>query len=236
MFLKAGDVLKGQLAGHRGDGEADAAAAAAVCARLKQLAAAGSAPARPAAPAPAVAAPAVTQKMFRIEFSCAGVNAHVMDNLLADLAQRGALENLTPPAQGKGKKKGKKAVQQCVLRLITNASEEDLWEALAFVVDPANLKIEAEAPPPGDPPQDSGYGLFQEAESTQSPSPGRRATDNPGVAVARAGRRDDDKLAVSAAGEASSIRVRQIHRPVCVFQHQVAQPRRGLFHAQRAPA
>ncbi len=31
-------------------------------------------------------------------------------------------------------------------------------------------------------------------------------------------------------------RVRQIHRPVCVFQHQVAQPRRGLFHAQRAPA
>ncbi len=207
VFLKAGDVLKGQLAGHRGDGEADAAAAAAVCARLKQLAAAGSAPARPAAPAPAVAAPAVTQKMFRIEFSCAGVNAHVMDNLLADLAQRGALENLTPPAQGKGKKKGKKAVQQCVLRLITNASEEDLWEALAFVVDPANLKIEAEAPPPGDPPQDSGYGLFQEAESTQSPSPGRRATDNPGVAVARAGRRDDDKLAVSAAGEASSIRV-----------------------------
>src|SRR3990170_5065879 len=48
VFLQAGDVLKGQLAGHRGDGEADAAAAGAVCADLKQLALLGGAPAKPA--------------------------------------------------------------------------------------------------------------------------------------------------------------------------------------------
>ena len=44
-----------------------------------------------------------------------------------------------------------------------------------------------------------------EAEFTRSP--GRRATDSPDVAVARAGRRGDDKLAVTAASETSSIRV-----------------------------
>ena len=128
VFLLASDVLKGQLAGHRGEGEADAATAAEVCAKLKQLATGGSACAKPAAvpaPAPAAVAPAAAQKVFRIEFSCEGVNARVMDNLLADLGQRGILENLSPPVasgHGKsGKKAGRKAggiaVQQCVLRL-----------------------------------------------------------------------------------------------------------------------
>jgi len=249
VFLKAGDVLKGQLAGHRGDGEADAAAAAEVCAKLKQLATGGSAPAKPAAaPAPEAAAPAAAQKVFRIEFSYESSNAKVMANLLSDLGQRGILENFSPPAasgRGKtGKKAGKKAVQQCVLRLTTGASEEDIWEALAFVVDPANLKIEAgalpagstAAAPSGDPArpeggdslQGSGYGFFRgapaapaadpassvaengniavaEAEFTRTP--GRRATDSPDVAVVRAGRRDNDKPALSAASETSSIRV-----------------------------
>ena len=36
-FLKAGDIIKGQLAGHRGEGQADPAAAAAVCEELKRL-------------------------------------------------------------------------------------------------------------------------------------------------------------------------------------------------------
>ena len=102
VFLQAGDVLKGQLAGHRGDGEADAATAAEVCAKLKRLAAGQSAPAKLApASAPAVAQTATApQQVFRIEFSCQGVNARIMDNLLADLAGRGVLENLSPPAAG----------------------------------------------------------------------------------------------------------------------------------------
>ena len=248
VFLQASDVLKGQLAGHRGDGEADTAAAAEVCAKLKQLAAAGSAPAKSVAPAPAAApSPAVPQQTFHIEFPCQGVNAKVMANLLSDLGQRGILENLSPPvANGRrktgkkaGKKAGESAVQQCVLRLTTSASEEDVWEALAFVVDPANLKIEAAALPStnadalpsadsdkldaGNAQPDCGYGLFPEAPTAPTAAaenpdiaaveaeplrlPGRRATDNPDAAAAKVGRRGDDKPAVAAAGETSSIRV-----------------------------
>ena len=250
VFLKAGDVLKGQLAGHRGDGEADPAAAAEVGAKLKQLAAGVSAPAKPAAaPAPASEAPAVMQNVFRIEFSCEGVNARVMENLLADLAGRGALENLSLPVAGAGrktkkqtgKKAGKQAIQHCALRLATQSSEEDIWEALAFVVDPANLKIEVEASPStnagalpsadsdkpnaGDVQPDRGYGFFPEAptapaaaavaehaeiavaEAALVRSPGRRVTDNPDAVAAKMGRRSDDKPAVAAAGETSSIRV-----------------------------
>ena len=36
-FLRAGDVIKAQLAGHRGEGEADPAVAAEVCEELKRL-------------------------------------------------------------------------------------------------------------------------------------------------------------------------------------------------------
>ena len=249
VFLLASDVLKGQLAGHRGEGEADTAAAVDVCAKLKQLATGVGAPAKPAAPAPAAApSAAVPQQTFRIEFSYRGVNAKVMENLLSDLGQRGILENLSLPAasgRGKtgkkaGKKAGEPAVQQCVLRLTTGASEEDIWEALAFVVDPANLKIEVAASPSanagalppadsdkpnaGDVQQDCGYGFFHEvptataaaavaehaeiavAEAALVRSPGRRVTDNADAAVAKVGRRGDDKLA-AAAGETSSIRV-----------------------------
>ncbi len=248
VFLLASDVLKGQLAGHRGDGEADTAAAAEVCEKLQRLAAGNSAAVKPAAAsAPAAAArptAAVSNKVFRIEFSHQGVNSRAMDNLLLDLGQRGVLENLTPPAPGKGRKKAKKAdaktVQQCVLRLTTGASEEDIWEALAFVVDPANLKIEAEAAPEGsaavapsddcaqpqagDPQPDPGYGFFQSegapavitgaeggdlaaAEAEFIRSPGRRVTDNSEVTPAKSGRRDNDKVAVAATSETSSIRV-----------------------------
>src|SRR5262249_49330486 len=38
-------------------------------------------------------------------------------------------------------------------------------------------------------------------------SPGRRGSDDPDVSVAKTGRRDGDKIAVSASGDASSIRV-----------------------------
>ena len=262
VFLEAGDVLKGQLAGHRGDGEADAAVANEVCAKLKLLATVGGAPVKPADPVPAVAAPpAAAHNVFRIEFSCKGVNARVMDSLLTDLAGRGALENLSsaaardgkktkPPAGRKtgrhaGRKTGKQASKQagkspirhCVLRLTTASSEEDVWEALAFVVDPANLKIEVETtsgastgaassddrgkPQAGDVAPDRGFGLFVAppaapaaypdadvavAEAEFARTPGRRATDEPGLAAGRAGRRDSDKV-VAGAGETSSIRV-----------------------------
>ncbi|MGB3937992.1 MAG: Hpt domain-containing protein, partial [Burkholderiales bacterium] len=55
VFLKARDVITGQLAGHRGDGKADPALAETVCAALKRLASGTAAP-QSAASAPVPAA------------------------------------------------------------------------------------------------------------------------------------------------------------------------------------
>ena len=237
IFLSAGDILKDQLAGHRGDGKADPAAAAAACKELQRLAAAGDAPsvtvaAPTTAPVPAAAQPAVApQQIYRIEFPREGINAQIMDNLLANLGQMGTLQSLSQPAE-------KDAVQPCVLKLATGASEEDIWEVLAFMVDVSNLKIEVEAPVSQEAAtpvanesreesaasEDAGYGFFQgapaapaanpvatpaDAAATEAmpKSPGRRLSDDPNVEVTRSGRRPDDKLVVSAASETSSIRV-----------------------------
>lgn len=141
-FLRAGDVLKTQLAAHRGDGVADTAGAAAVCETLKQLAGqdspAAPAPAPQAAPAaPGAQAPAAGQKVFRIEFAVCTTHggAPNVERLLSNLAGFGTLDVLQAPPQG--------AQAQYKLQLVTRSSEEDVWEALAFTVDPAHLKIEA---------------------------------------------------------------------------------------------
>ena len=274
IFLSAGDILKDQLAGHRGEGKADPAAAAAACKELRRLAAAGDATSvTAAAPATALATagvqPAVAPgNIYRIEFPREGINAQVMDNLLANLGQIGTLQSLSRPAESGNKKTGKKtskqAAQQRVVRLTTGASEEDIRELLAFMVDVNNLKIEIEAPggeeaatpvvnesrqesaasedagygffqieaPGGEEAatpvvnesrqesaasEDAGYGFFQGTPATPAAnpaapevaakSPGRRLSDDPDIEEARAGRRPDDKLVVSAASETSSIRV-----------------------------
>jgi len=243
IFLSAGDILKDQLAGHRGDGKADPAAAAAACIELKRLAVGDAPVATPAAPAaapaPAAAQPAIAlEKIYRIEFPYAGINAQIMDNLFAHLGQMGTLENLSRSAASGNKKTGKKASkeveQQCVLKLATGASEEDIWEVLAFMVDVGNLKIAVEAPASEEAltsvanesrqesaaSEDAGYGFFPDASAAPvsapantaaigliAKSPGRRLSDDPSLEVTRSGRRPDDKLVVSAASETSSIRV-----------------------------
>jgi len=152
-FLLANDVLKAQLAAHRGDGAADEADAAAVCGQLKRLAGQDS-----AAPAQAPqtvqtpqAAPAPGPKVFRIEFAVRTVNGSApnVERLLSNLAGFGTLDILQAPPQGVTQ--GAEARYR--LQLVTGVSEEDVWEALAFVVDPAHLKIEAKdkAEPVGTP-------------------------------------------------------------------------------------
>ena len=155
-FLKAGDVIKGQLAAHRGDGEADQTAAVAVCEELRQFSgetAAGSeigellffgtvdsagtiSNITKASAETEAAASTLTSvsKVFSIEFPSDGVSPKAMENLLDNLSSMGALEKLTFSNEE----------QQCKLRLTTDLSEEDVWEALVFIVDPANLKIETE--------------------------------------------------------------------------------------------
>ncbi len=204
IFLSAGDILKDQLAGHRGDGKADPAAAAAACVELKRLAATSDAavpPAPASAPTP-ISAPEATQpvvtlgKIYRIEFPNEGISAQGMENLLANLGELGALENLNQPAKTGSKKSSKKATkeaaQQCVLRLTTSASEEDIWEVLAFMVDVSNLNIAVEAPaseaaatsvasgesrPESAASEDAGYGFFQGAPA--APTAPTAPTENP---------------------------------------------------------
>ncbi len=147
-FLKAGDVIKGQLAGHRGDGQADPAAAEAVCEELKRLTeeteshAMASPVDQPAMDsledASALDAEEIDtskQVTYCIEFSTSGMTTASIENLFSNLREQGRLENVTPSNE--------EAV--CHLQLTTSASEEDVWEALIFVVNPAELKIEAQA-------------------------------------------------------------------------------------------
>jgi len=157
-FLRAGDVIKAQLAGHRGEGEADPAVAAEVCEELKRL----SDETQDRIPAEAIAdasfkmntatveadignVPEVTvnvpqpkdvspKQIYCIEFSSAGMSDAAIENLLTNLKRLGDLEE--PSSADKS--------DRFKLRLSTDSSEEDVWETLAFVVDPANLKIEAE--------------------------------------------------------------------------------------------
>ena len=146
-FLKAGDVIKAQLAGHRGEGQADPIVAAAVCEELKRLSDETQAPTKeltnPATNTEIVQVEAKVAEVevstiddssrltYRIEFSGSGMSDATLENLFANLKQLGNLESLTPA----------NVIDLCKLKLTTDKSEEDIWETLAFVVDPATLII-----------------------------------------------------------------------------------------------
>jgi len=159
-FLMARDVVKAQLAGHRGDGAADPAKAAQVREWLSNLAAggAGQALANAASPAgdssridsSAAAQPAaIAGRHYRVEFNFRSTTA-AFDNLLRNLRTMGSAEmdaasrsvQLPLIAQDNANV----AYEPCVVNVITDALENDLWEALAFVVDPAGINIEEVLP------------------------------------------------------------------------------------------
>ena len=155
-FLRAGDVIKAQLAGHRGEGGADLTVAAEVCEELKRLSDETQAPvisevvedsgtkeeamlveAASHKPSNVIINEVAPQNdlpklTYSIEFSSAGMGDVAVENLLANLRRLGDLENSAPASEK----------ERFKLRLTTASSEEDVWETLAFVVDPANLKIE----------------------------------------------------------------------------------------------
>jgi len=213
VFLKARDVVTGQLAGHRGDGQADPVLAETVCAALKRLASGtpaekaekaekgpGSIDSSSLAPFPPEPGPSFAI-CYQIQFSLPEtVPATALDNLRGGLAALGKLEILAGPAPGA-------PGGNHVWRLVSGAPETDIWETMAFSVDPAGLKIEHEAAEPG-------YGFFDAFHAAlvtpepaaAEPHPQRRATDARAAAAAPAnmGRRESDK---ATAADATSIRV-----------------------------
>lgn len=235
-FLRAGDVLKNQLDGHRGTGSADPAEVDAVNRKLKELVAdtvsnsATSAPESVEESAPhtvntAEQAPMSTESAsvagnvttYRIEFGCADLGKSVMEKLLIDLARQGQLKNLSDPDN--------EAI--CILQLATTDSEEDVWEALAFLVDPANLsiKIDKSALPAADVPgatlecrQEqqtvetvSEQQDMQLSEAVSSPTAANSATQKTQLPAKKAVAPPQHKPSAdhvgSASGESSSIRV-----------------------------
>lgn len=235
VFLAAGDVLKGQLAGHRGDGSADPAQAAAICAKLKAFVAetAGAVPAAPAAAAapdapaaPAAAPPAATTSAFQIAFRIDGEAqeaATLAGHVISGLGQLGQLAfSRGGPQGGERIVEDGKARQVYAATLATAKPEEDVWEVLAFNLDPALVSVTAAPAPPAvapTPPPPSGeFGLFEQLyEKVLAPAPPavpapdaaqhpeRRASDDPAAAAPR-GRRESDKSG-AAGSEAGSIRV-----------------------------
>lgn len=160
-FLQASDVLKQQLNGHSGEGQVNSAEAMVASQKLKELMTATAVneaallsavielnkapeyslhemPATQAIPPTNSNAPEEASAnipiTYRIHFSYQNLSDVVMTKLLADLARQGSLENLSAPQQQ----------EICCLKLTTMESEEDIWEALAFIVDPVTLVIEAE--------------------------------------------------------------------------------------------
>ena len=235
VFLKSGDLLKRQLGGHRGDEGINTADVDGVVSKLKELmenpggTQAASTEAELKAETPTVVEAVVNQPIeastkpapakttYRIQFACSEIKPNLMEKLLVDLALQGELNNLSTAEQP----------DQCVLRLSTDVSEEDIWEALAFIIDPTRLSIEKQAavseitegavaeevitpqpipqaviqePPAPSPAPQTQLALPQ--EQTPEPTPKKVATVEPKEAVGQ-------KEAPKAAGnsESSSIRV-----------------------------
>jgi two-component system, chemotaxis family, sensor kinase CheA len=165
-FLRAGDVIKDQLAGHRGDGAADPIVVKEVCEELQRfseestdvaavdhassISQAGCLQEQEQSVVGAVTTPSVVMQssdvmvedsqatenvnhaVYQIEFSTTELSDESKENLFLNLKQQGSVE--THPQSGDN--------EVCRLCLTTSLPEEDVWETLAFVVNPAQLKIE----------------------------------------------------------------------------------------------
>ncbi len=212
-FLAAGDVLRVQLAHHQGGPEADGEDVAAVCARLAALSEDGR------------AAPSAPPRRYVIECT-------LPDELARDATRRRALlAALGELGEIQYRHKPTARSPRLACEITTAQGQDELLDALGFHVDPATLSVRdldearaAEAPAedegfgffddaPGVPAAatqvDDGFGFFDDAPGAPAPRPnaGRRASDDPAVETVRTGRRETDKIAISASAESSSIRV-----------------------------
>jgi two-component system chemotaxis sensor kinase CheA len=222
-FLESRDVLKEQLEAHRSGRVATAGPAAEVTAKLKAVSEGARAPAI----APEVRS--VSMRAVTIEIDRGAAEAAQLDRLFDELGEYGKVQSRQPESASSARG----GTARLVLNTAANIGK--LRELCDFVVSGAACRIEEmeRAEQPGEAPSaksaeeaygffvdlpatvqpaaQTAYGFFDDAPGTpaeRGPQPaGRRASDDPSVALARAGRRSSDKVAVSAQAEASSIRV-----------------------------
>jgi two-component system chemotaxis sensor kinase CheA len=185
-FLEAGDVLRGQLAGHQNGEEVDTQAADEICVKLNNLAS-DNPTAESTSPLPQGSPPSPTRgegamveggcsdlRLYRIEFS---PDQQTLDQikdlepLFADLAALGKFEvtELAP------KRKGKKATPRSwQMTLLTTANEAAINDVFAFFAQPEQVKIESEAAQPQTDASeaDQGYGFFTDTETPAESDPG----------------------------------------------------------------
>jgi len=211
-FLAAGDVLKSQLAGHRGEGASIPADA--VLGRLRAFAAAaavGATVPAPTVPVPAipVAEPAADSvapvpACYHLDFTLAPDVADkrkVIGHLREGLQRLGSVTLLRGTVDAAAD-----ARREYLLEVTTTAPEADLWELLAFVVDPAALTITPQAAPAAVAPEAEDYGFFDQLYDTVAPpaTPAAQLQAATASAPSQYGRRASDR---AEAAEASSIRV-----------------------------
>ena len=152
--LVAGDVLKNLLAAHRGEDEADRAAAEAICHRLEALCRALEAPSEPP-PAPVLdirAAP-VCSTGFDLYFTLSGDSTAAVDgfgHLVDELGSFGLVETLVASTPEN---------RECHLRIITEVDADTLRGVIDFVADAASVRIEAFG---SSADEGEAYGFFDE--------------------------------------------------------------------------
>jgi two-component system chemotaxis sensor kinase CheA len=157
-FLDAGDVLKGMLAAHKGEGAADAAQADEICRRLRRLTESDAPASLPATvpPAPTIeAAPAgAGHDLFFVLDGDAAAATVTLDNLMAELSAQGDV-SVVAPAAAPG--------APWHLRFLGAVDAEMLRGMLEFVARNDSIRIvplgESAAAALGDAP-DGAYGFF----------------------------------------------------------------------------
>jgi len=166
VFLRAGDILKDQLAAHQNNEESDTEAARGVCEELTrwqhsdESAAPASTAQPPENPPPADTDTAAEQRYtitFTPSSSPAEHGVH-MENMAAELEKLGAVDIL---AEG--------SAENPVWRfaLTTAAPEEAIREPFDFFAQPADVVIEPAPPAQAAAEEEQGYGFFTDIASPE---------------------------------------------------------------------
>ncbi|HEX5393013.1 MAG TPA: chemotaxis protein CheW [Rhodocyclaceae bacterium] len=178
IFLTSIDVLRGMLSAHRGEGQADADAAAAICETLRQLA-----DDTRAAPSMAVLAdnPQHTSvatsefepesRHYLLRFVLEPMAVLAGDNLLAELARYGAVRVLHRPSQNLS--------DPWELELDTASPVSEIRDVLEYLVCSDSLSINEKAASSAN--DDEAYGFFDDAifPEVTAPVPGAFPQDDP---------------------------------------------------------